>query len=144
MALAGTTGEGESESKRRDRETERERSRRQMVALNSVLPKTTHKDSRVMDWLTVWEERQEKEDDKGKWGGEGEWKEVRQGGVLSTCAEVQWKSHKCEERETPQANFCEKYFPKRTRKSICFYRLLGKIWMFNRTPVNLELYSYIM
>lgn len=31
------------------REREGERSRRQMVALNSVLPKTTHKDLRVMD-----------------------------------------------------------------------------------------------
>lgn len=41
--MAGTTGEGER-GRRRDRETERERSRRQMVALNSVLPKTTHKD----------------------------------------------------------------------------------------------------
>lgn len=45
-------GRQESERKKereRERETERERSRRQMVALNSVLPKTTHKDLRVMD-----------------------------------------------------------------------------------------------
>lgn len=40
---------GRGRERRNDRETERERSRRQMVALNSVLPKTTHKDLRVMD-----------------------------------------------------------------------------------------------
>lgn len=66
----GWLWQGRQEREReREKETERERSRRQMVALNSVLPKTTHKDLRVMDWLTVWEEdrRRRSEEVRRRW-----------------------------------------------------------------------------